>query len=414
MKHISTTHLLLCVAIIAILSSPLQAQTGYFAVGASLSSIYVVRGGSTWADDTYVKPVYGGGTSISGLAVRGNWVFAADKGSNRLIIGRLGNILATPILTDIRTINLEEYGVTKPTSVALDESGGVFVISSEKVGGVSKYAYVTSNGGGWTGTVSVATASIAAQMDDAAGLGAFGALIACDKTAGDGVPRVAHYVKALGDSAGEPTAVPSNYLPSQPSAVAVLGGVRSSPLGFIASRVDEASPINDVAGTIDVFETQSGAAVFSSRLDQGLNPEDIAVFSLNGTNYLSIIGRARKQDNVCQAWRIELSDNGSPLMETLTSYTFSGDTMGGQKCAVSGDGRVFWSTHNGLTPVGATVFAMDTDRWAGPLWDLSATQNLGISTIASLEYVPEPSGLTSLAAIIGAFGFGIRRRGRRL
>lgn len=411
-KHLRTACIVLAAIAAASAGTPLQAQIGYFAVGASPSSIYVVRGGARWADDTYVKSVYGAGSSISGLAVRGNWVFAADKSANRLIVGRLGNILATPILTDIRTIDLETYGVTKPTSVAVDGSGGVYVVSSEKVAGISKYAYITAEGGNWGGALNVSTTDIAALLDDVAGLGNSGALIACDKTAGDGVPRVAHYVRATGGTAGELSSVPTNYLPSQPSAAAALTGVRQSPLGFIASRVDEGSPLNDVTGTLEVFETDSGAAVFSARLDQGLNPEDISIFSLNGTNYLSIIGRARKQDNLCQAWRIELSDNGAPLMETLASFTFTGDTMGGQKCAVSGDGRVFWSTHNGMTSLGTTVYAMGTENWTGPLWDLSATQSLGISNIAAFDYVPEPSSAAALSGLIGMLVLGRRRRAR--
>lgn len=412
MKRLFRTAYILIGVVAAAAALPAHAQTGYFAVGASPSSIYLVRGGATWIDDTYVKPVYGGGSSISGLAVWGNRVFAADKAANRLIIGRLGNILSAPVLTDIRIINLEEHGLTKPASIALDESGGLYVISSEKVGGLSKYAYVTADGGNWNGAINVVTTSIAALLDDVTGLGHSEALIACDKTAGDGVPRVTHSVRATGATASEPSPVPTNYLPSQPSAAAVLSGVRQSPLGFIVSRVDEGSPLDDVTGTLEVFETQSGTAVFSSRLPQGLNPEDISVFSLNGTNYLSIIGRARKENNVCQAWRIELSENGAPLMETLSSFTFTGDTMGGQKCAVSGDGKVFWSTHNGLTPVGATVFAMATQSWTGPMWDLSATQNLGISNIAVLDYVPEPSGLAALGGMLGALALGRRRRTR--
>jgi hypothetical protein len=350
--------------------------------------------------------VFTAGVGLSEVAVQGNWVFAADSASGKLIVGQLQNVLASPYLSHVKSIDL---GISKPTSVAVDQlTGGVYVTGGDSAS--PKYAYVTASGD-WTGSINVSTASMNSTLQDIASLGPDGgAVIASDKTVGD-LPQRTHITKVTGDAPGSTYHVNGTQDPSYPSAIAALAGLTANPLAYITSHVGQAEA--GFYGTLEVVDSAgTGTPLASIRLNRNLNPWDVSVFSIETANYLAIIGVPQGQsDNSAQAWRVALGEDGLPT-GTLgaTSYTFAGETLGGQKCAVSEDGQVFWSAHPGMNGVGATVSALDAENWAAQLVDFSMTSTYGIGNITAYNYVPEPSAIATLAGLVGILMAQVKRR----
>lgn len=396
----------------AFLAVPCFAQT-HFALATSRSSIFLLRQGSTWSAGQSAVTLFTGGSGLSEVAVHGNWVFAADGTSGKLIVGRLENVLTSPSLSHVQSIDL---GITKPTSVAVDVlTGGVYVTGSDDA--APKYAYVTPAAGDWTGTINVSTVALDSTLRDVASLGSGGgAIIASDKTvpSSDGdLPQRTHVTTTAGSAPGTTYRVNGTQDPSYPSAIAALAGLTANPLAYVTSHVGQAG--TGIYGTLEVVDSAgTGAALASIKLNKNLDPWDVTTFTIGTTNYLAIIGVPRGQsDNSAQAWKVALNSEGLPTgVIDAVSYVFSGETLGEQKCAVSSDGAVFWSTHPGMNGVGATVSALSTSNWLTQLADFSITSTYGIANVAAYNYVPEPPAVATLVGLVGILVAQIKRRKR--
>ncbi len=284
-------------------------------------------------------------------------------------------------------------------------TGGIYVTGNSSSGGVYKYAYVTPEGGDWTGTINVSSTSLASALRDVASLPSGGAVIASELS-NDTMAQATHKTAVNGAAAGATVQVTGDYKPSIPSAVTALAD-----LAYITSRVGQEG--NDIYGTLEVVSAVgTGTALSSNRLPKDLDPQDVVAFTVGADRYLALIGVTRSQTtNVAEAWRIQLDALGLPT-GTLdgTSFVFTGENIDGQKCAVSGDGQVFWSTHPGMNSIGATISALSASDWSTVLWDGMATSSVSIGNVAAFNYVPEPSSLLALAAFGGLFAAKIRRR----
>jgi hypothetical protein len=411
--------------LLIVCATPCVAQIGHFAVASSANSIYIVREGAKWGSQSAIS-LYSGGTSYSGIAVQKDgqgrdWVFAADTATGRLTIGRLENVLTAPSLSHVRTVDL---GVTKPTSIAVDKmTGGVYVIGNSIFENKSKYAYVTPSSGDWTGAINVAvTTNIILDpektdpvLDDIASLSTGGAIIADNMSIpapdGDGnLPQRTHFTSINESSAYATRHVSGDQDPSSPSSISILEEVATNPLAYITSHMGQKEA--GVYGTLEVVDVITGNTLASVRLDRNFDPWDTTMINIGGQNYLSIIGLPRGQsDNSAEAWRIPISATGLPIFGSDVKVAkFSGEKLGGQKCAVSADGLVYWSAHPGMTGFGGTVSALSAADWTTALVDFGSTSSYGIANIAAYEYTPEPSSLAALAGLTFPLILRLRRR----
>jgi len=355
------------------------------------------------------------GLTLAGIATWGNYVFVAGSASagdtGNLRVGKIGNSLTGPTIDWIGDpIPLTNAGklLKGPGAVAVDASGGVYVLGSRWQDGSgvwhSNYAYVTSSSGTWTDVSIVDLSNTSKALADIATIATadpldYQAVIAHQDAA---IAFPSFQTWATGVNGSNPAGAASRlndtgYIPQ---------GIATGTNGFsyIANHSTEvAAPAGPVdVGSISVIDSKSLAPIGSAFGLGDFRPTDIAFMALGGTNYLWLVGVT---NGVSQALQLTLGVDGRPIMGAEPWASL--DSSANHYCAASLDGTLLWATNPGASTV--TAFNTVTRERYNVVLPIGARAGY----IASASYVvPEPSSLLSL--LVGGIGIlGLRGRRRR-
>lgn len=356
------------------------------------------------------------GSNLGGVAIWRDYVFVADGsgGTGRLHIGQIDTTGLTPKINWTSTVNIGTVagGVNNPSAVAVDESGGVYIISGSRSGGAdathSYAAYLPSAGKTWAAaglnTLDMPTAFFA----DIDTIGSSGAIIA-HQDARDATKHWAgeSWVSAI-SGANVNATNPTGDHGYEPRGIAA----GNNGLSYVVNHSTDKGNGAEAWGSISVISNATAQSAVNPAIETGnFRPTDVSYFSVNGINYLGIVGTT--VGGTDQAWRVQLDANGLPLVAVNGSGELSGGsvltkTLGNSTdvfCTASPDGHLFWITNPGT----GVVTAINTTTWMGmEVNTTGAPRYIAAYTAA----VPEPASLVVL--LTGSAGvFGVIRRRRR-
>lgn len=422
----------LALLVLGLLAGPASCAAPRYAVAAGQNTIYLLgTNGADWGGSSHIPLVTIPGATISGLAVEGNLIFAADVAANALRIYRVqGDIATNPETVLVNTVSLSGGGsmiLSEPGAIAVTAAGGVFVLGRqwEDNEGMFRYTYAYVDPvapGNWAGAATVSIIELAnSPLVDVAAFGSGSGAVIAHQRIGGGQPPGAeagstYVTRRIGAATTGITRLLDENKPVNerlnhaPQSIAVHPDFGVSGYAYVLNRRASDDP---ETGSLSVVNTDTLSLVGPTLvLPNRMLPQDISVFSLsdNGEvrNYLAIVGVAdgiggmRQQ----QAWRIELGSNGLPDMGTLTEYFLnSADQSVQHHLASSLDGKITWMTNTEAQ----TVIALDN---TASVWDQVAGGRFEIKdTIREVKaFVPEPSGLAALALLAGGGAVALRRR----
>lgn len=390
-------------AIVLAMACTAVAASQNYALATSGSSLYIFRtqtdsawGGRNWYD----LGAGFGSTGITGVATYDNYVFVADSASNSLHIGRIESIATTPSYVSIGTVSLGDPKsstyVKSPTAVAANENGVYVVGSSYYDGSVghSYLAYISKTGAGWTSTsTSLIDLGQNKGMADVVMLTNGQALVAHQGGPYVGQAWVSTFFN--GAKVGETTLGDNCYVPQ---AIAANDAGKA----FIVNRVYDLTDKGSVQ-TYDPTSNTTGGP--GKALEPFMIPGDVAAFSIGAEDFIGIIGNNGNSD---EAWKVPVAGGAVDLAAKLVSSGVASSTQ--HQAAASADGSVFWFT----SWAAGRVDAWDTANWS-PVVGFSGSLGDGVNvkyiTDFNPAYIPEPSAMVSLGAMLAA-GIGLLRRRR--
>ncbi len=328
-------------------------------------------------------------------------VAVADENSDQLFVGQLGNLCtSTPVITGswIPLSNGSAY-VSQPTSISVDSSGGIYVIGHSG----SNYAYVT--GLGQSPSVQINQLSSNLAMAGVAATGS-GAIIGSRVVGGTSPGQTT--MTGVSPTGTTFTATDTNSY--YPAAVTYSSGTG---LAYVVSNAGTfAQQQTGAMVSVDSFGSVSNATNFTNKL----NPQDAAAYTLDGQNYLAVVGTPYPTNGSgsygsAQAWNIPLSSSGTPALSTASTANLAisgeSDSTLNQQCAVSSDGQVFWYTSCQTNTVGA----WSTGNWGTSIPGFNVSLDDSARYIAALT-VPEPSSIIALLSLVASL-VGIAKKRNR-
>jgi hypothetical protein len=346
------------------------------------------------------------GSGLGGVAVWGNYAFVAGS-AGKLYIGKIDTTGLIPKINWLNNVTLSTStgDLMKPTAVAVDGTGGVYVINDPSGPTHSSFAYLPSSGKTWASS----GLNVFTIVDSHGNPTALCADVATSESGTQAI--IAHRDTRDGDT----------HFPDQSWVSAITGGSVSTnlpedkgyePRGIAMGTNGLSYMVNHSTdmghgpaeqGSISVISSSSLASVVTAAIGTGtFRPTDVSFFTRGSASYLGIVGTT---DGRAEAMRITLGADGSPSMGTAVSKTLD---ISNAFCSVSLDGSVFWITNPGT----GVVTALDTLNWtaAGVTWSVPGQPQY---IAAFTPSVPEPSSLAVLlTGSIGLIGT-LRRRRRR-
>lgn len=376
-----------------------------WAVATSYTGVYLLNldsGGLSNAMDTGLT-----GGSLGGVAIWNNYVFVADgtSGNGRLHIGQIDSTGLTPTINWLPD-SVSLGALNNPSAVAVDATGGVYVISKDRISGAAGYhsyvGYLPSQGNTWASAGLNLFDMPTGFLSDIATTGIGSQALVSHRDARDPEDHWAGqtWISSVNSGGIANTNLPEDegYYP---------GGIAAGTNGisYIANH-----PLD--RGSISVIDSSSLQSIVTAAIDTGsFRPTDISFFSIGPTNYLGVVGTSQGAN---QAWRITLDANGVPLVAVDGDGSLSGggvlaqmlDTSNEAFCTLSPDGKVFWVTS------GNEVTALDTNTWTSVSVSVTGGPRYIAAFTPSDSPVPEPSSL--LALLTGSVGLiGVLKRRRR-
>lgn len=348
------------------------------------------------------------GSSLGGVAVWGDYVFVAGAGA--LYIGKIDTTGLIPKIDWLNNVPLSTSAgdVAKPTAVAVDGTGGVYVINDPQSTTHSSFAYLPSSGETWASaglnvfTIVDSHGDPSAYFSDVAtsGNGTQAIIAHTDSRDGDLHYADQSWVTAITSAGVSGTNLPDQY-GYKPRGIAM----GTNGLSYVVNHLTDTGYGPVEQGSISVISSSSLASVVTAAIGTGtFQPTDVSFFTTAGVNYLGIVGTTAGENQPGQAWLVTLDANGLPLMDTVVSKPLGNSNA---FCSVSPDGSVFWVTNPGT----GVVTALNTQNWTeGVTWSVPGQPQY---IAAFTPSVPEPSSLAVLlTGSIGLIGT-LRRRRRR-
>lgn len=394
-----------------ILCTAAAASTAQWAVTTSYDTVFLVK--HEGSNVTSYQAAKLTDSFLTGVASYGGYVYVADsitengKTQAVLRVGRVYDPVVNPTIEWVgEPIKLFEGSETlrDPRAVTVDSNGGVYIIGGryQDTYGMqhSNYAYVQSSNRWTSAQVSVVNMPTTA-LADIAPIGT-GAVVAHRDLAGGIVDQ--SWVSKLNGASVAPGQHldDGGYLPS-----GVTAG--NNGLIYIANRSTEidhgAGPVD--IGSVSVVNASTMARVSPAFDLDDFRPSDIAFFTLEGVNYLGLVGT---DEGLGQALRITLGDDGLPLLDDILYRGL--DVSTDHYCTMSADGRILWATN----PQSNTVTAFDVETWTSQTTEIGgAGAYISMLTFAPAEpIVPEPSAILAMfTGIVGLFGVSRVRKSAR-
>lgn len=384
-----------------------------WAIATGYTSIYMLNlesGGLTNEFD-----VLNGG-KIQGVAIWNDYVFVADgsSGSGTLHIGQIDTTGLTPKI-NWRANTVSLGALVDPGAVAVDATGGVYVISKSRItdgsGTHSYVGYLPYSSGTWSQAGFNLFDRPTGFLADIAATGSGSQALIAHRDVTDSSIHWADQSWVSGVNSGGLTGEP--YLPEDkgydPRGITVGGG-----LAYMVNHLTEIEESGaQERGSISVLSTTTLQKVVDLAIGTGtFMPTDVSYFSAGGINYLGIVGTTA--NGPAQAWRITLDANGIPQVTVNESGGLTGGgvlthtlTNSDAFCTVSPDGTTFWVT----SPATGTITALDTSTWQGVDLTVEGGPRYIAAYTPAEEPVPEPSSMLAvLTGLVGLAGALKRRR----
>jgi len=399
----------LCVVAAALcLASVCAASGDYYSIAAGDSGLYLMRYDNTGSSiQSYSAMDVSESLALSGVAWDSNtgYVFVADQGANKLIVGFISGATTTPTFHVVKRIDLVNQSgtsmVNTPTSVVVDASGGVYVIGKQWLDDGDKrfgFAHVTRGPGGWSdATVSFGELSNSPMIDVASYSGASAIILHQKTTTG----IASHVSRVNGNAPG--ASIEIGNMAYSPSAVAVNRNFGSQGYAYVVNRVADDAVDGGSLSVIQLGDTPLPVQTYdiSGGADYGaIDPNEVVSYTVGDKNYLAILGTS---GGVQYGWRIELGSDGRPDFSTKTAAAL-GNSSAFHQATVSQDGALLWFTNSQTGSATA---------WLTSQWGTAAAAFDGIGdnvySITNFSPVPEPSSLIALTGL----GLGALARRRR-
>lgn len=379
-----------------VLAATFVSAAPQWAVTTTNSSVYLLDYGNPGTPTNATGPLLG--SSLGGVAIWNDYVFVASSSGTAGSL-HIGRIVTTGLIPTINwmpntvTLSTPTGNVIKPASVAVDGTGGVYVINDPQSTTHGSFAYLPSNGATWASAgLNIFDVPTAYYADVAtSGIGTQAIIAHQDESSTwAGQAWVAAVTSAGISSTKQPDA--NGYNPR---------GIAIGTDGQLSYMVNHLTDLTDTGaineGSISVVDSSlTSTTVVSTGAFQ---PTDVSFFTRGGISYLGVVGTTNGR---AQASRITLDALGLPSMGTMVSKTLD---ISNAFCTVSPDGSVFWITNPGT----GSVTALDTLNWTSSVAFAVPGQPQYIAGY-SPDLVPEPSSLAILlTGAIGVIG-SIRRR----
>ncbi|MGQ9455141.1 MAG: PEP-CTERM sorting domain-containing protein [Armatimonadota bacterium] len=386
--------------------SAAAAQTHY-ALATSPSQLFLFRDYGKWGSKSW-SPLFSvspGNSSLAGVASDERYVYVVDQTSRSVIIGTVGNILDTPVWQQVAVVLLRgEDGteVPSPRQIAVDGAGGFYVTGGVS-GGRSYFAHVKPSNGSWNQPiVSIGELPGAVIADVAVGKSGTAAVIAHLKDTPS--TRTSWTCKAIENTVSDAySLLPNSY---NARAIAVLPSAGTDGYAYVANYNSDNT---FTKGSVRIVDIATGApkGTSATELLPNMVPDDIAAFTVAGSPYLAVIGRA---GDIGAAWRIALDPANDWSLVTSSVVSATVPLTTGHQCAVSDDGQIFWYSSEDHI-----LRALNTTTWTALLsseFDGNVGEGAKLIYVASFspQIIPEPSSMFSVGSLLGTALILVRRR----
>ena len=383
----------------------------HYALATAGSELYIFRDQGKWDTKSWSRllSVTDHPSALAGVATDGRYVYVADNVAGTLTVGTIGDLLGTPTWTEVAPPIVlknsdDTLRVDNPTQIAVDRSGGVYVVGGPLGTSLdSNFAYVKPTAGDWTTPiVSIGQILNSTLADVAVSNSGANALIAFRRD--DPSTATSYTCKATEDAVSAiRSLLPKSF---NARAVAVDPSLGTDGYAYVVNNNSDSPPTK---GSVRVVDAATGEPRGSSAIElvPNMRPDDVATFTIGEDHYLGITGL---NAGAGEAWKV-LLDKNSDWVPILTEGSVDSAPIptAGHHCAASSDGEVFW-----YTSANGTMGALDAGTWMklaptvfdGTIGGMIKLEN--VTTYAPVP-IPEPSSLLSLAGLLGA-GLGLLRR----
>lgn len=392
---------------LAIAISAVGDTTTHWAVTTSIDKVFVVKYENGTVASYQAASI--SGSFFTGVSSYNGYVFVADKisvnGTSTAVlrVGHVVDLFTDPAIEWVGEPIVLAQGnevLRDPKTVTVDSNGGIYVIGGRYQDNYNKlhsnYAYITSSNN-WAGAnVSVVNLQTTSLADiDTLGTQA----MIAHRDLYSGVIDQTWVTRVDGSTVMSTQNLDDQgYLPS-----AIAAGTNG--YTYIANGATEDDPeigLENI-GSISIMDNDLMFRVGPAFQLDTFRPTDISFFTLNGVNYLGLVG---DDEGFSQAIRLTLGEDGLPL--PLSGLYHRLDASTDHFCTVSADGSLMWATN----PQTNTVTALDTLTWTSHTEALPGAAGY-IAMLTSRE-VPEPaSALALFTGIIGLAGYARMRRTSR-
>lgn len=377
--------LILVLALALVLGSTMALASPKYAVTASLNKVFLLKYEGQTVTSSLLATVQG--ASLAGIATKDGKLYVADAtpagdAQCNLRVGKIINALTNPsiewICEPIPLISGSDV-LAKPSEVAVDASGGVYVLGGAFDEVPAAYAYVSTTNDWGNSAVAIAKTPSSSLADITIAEPSDKAIIALRDDSSNWADQSC-VRSGQGGSAGDVRLLDdSGYYPR--GIAAGTGGVTYM-VNYSTEVVADDGPSN--VGSISVVDSETLGKKAKAVVLDGFRPTDVAFFTVGTTNYLGVVGS--QITGKSQAWRIALDANGIPSMSDVRKTDLDSSTN--HYCTTSDDGTLFWATN----PQSNSVTLLATDTWASTKTAIgsSVSRIAWIDPGATVIIVPPP------------------------